>query len=180
MNQSLTVESVIKDILLVTIPAVLVLVTAYILLRQYFDKQYKQELLKHRFDIKKETLKFKLQAYERLALFLDRISFPNLILRIRSSNMGAKTLNMALLVAIQQEYEHNSSQQVYTSENLWNIIKLARQEMANLIAQTYTEMGYDDNADVYVEKLLKAYMEWELNPVEQAISAIKQEASLIL
>ena len=94
--------------------------------------------------------------------------------------MGAKTLHMAMLVAIQHEYEHNSSQQVYTSENLWQIIVLARQEMANLIAQAYEEMGNDDDPDIYIEKLLEAYAGWEVNPLQQAMSAIKHEASLTL
>jgi hypothetical protein len=87
---------------------------------------------------------------------------------------------MALLLAIQQEYEHNSSQQVYTSENLWQIIVLARQELVNMIAQEYEEMGSNDNPDAYIQKLLNAYSKWEVNPMNQALSAIKHEASLVL
>ena len=134
------------------------------------------ELVRER---KRDTLELKLNAYERLALYMERISFPDLIMRVNTGKMAANTLYTALLMTIQKEYEHNLSQQVYISENLWNIIRIARQELANIVTDAYSE-DPNQTQEELIQRLLKKYGGWETNPIEMAKSAIRQEAALLL
>ena len=80
-------------------------------------------------------LPIKLQAYERMAMFCERISLDNLSYRLSSHNIDAKSMSNAMLIAIQQEFEHNMSQQVYVSEKLWQIITMAKDQVQNIMLQ---------------------------------------------
>jgi hypothetical protein len=75
--------------------------------------------------IKCDVLKIKLQAYERLALFLERISLTNLLTRVHPISTKKEDYQYLLTQTVVQEFEHNISQQIYVSEECWNIILTA-------------------------------------------------------
>ena len=62
-----------------------------------------------------ETLKLRLQAYERLTLLAERISLQNLLSRIPNAGLTSRQMQSSLIEAIRQEYDYNISQQVYVS-----------------------------------------------------------------
>jgi hypothetical protein len=167
------------EIIKVIIPMGLMVLLAYVLLSQYFDGQLRLKSMELQRERKKDSLGLRLNAYERLALYMERIGFPDMIMRVNADRMEAYTLYTSLLMTIQKEYEHNLSQQVYISENLWKIIRLSKQELANLITEAYSEDQHQSK-DEYVNRLLKKYAEWQPNPVESAKSAVRQEASILL
>src|SRR5664280_2340373 len=104
-----------SDILKMTIPALIVLFTAWIILRNMIkndqDKRRQDLILQN----SRTVTPIKLQAYERIVLFLERISLESLLVRVSSADMTAKQLHSALLNAIRSEFEHNLSQQIYLS-----------------------------------------------------------------
>ena len=108
---------VMLEIIKITIPALVVFFTVYTLLKQFMEGQYKTQMLQFKQNQHKTTIPLRLQAYERLSLFCERISIPNLVLRLRNENMTAAELRMALMLGIQHEFEHNITQQVYVSTN---------------------------------------------------------------
>src|SRR4030043_48722 len=121
------------DILKITIPALLVLLTAWLLLRNMMkndqDKR-KQELILQN---SRTVIPIKLQAYERIVLFLERISLESMLVRISSSGMGAAKLHSTLLTTIRSEFEHNLSQQIYMSPQAWEVVRNARSNMIKII-----------------------------------------------
>ena len=167
------------EIAKVVIPMGLLILMVYVLVSQYFKGQVQLKAMELQRERKRDSLDLKLNAYERLALYLERISFPDMIMRVNTGSMEASTLYTALLVTIQKEFEHNLSQQVYISDKLWQIIRLTKQEMSNLVTDAYTEDDEQDR-DAYVNRLLRKYAEWNPNPVETAKLAIRQEAALLL
>ena len=106
-------------------------------------------MLQMKIDEHKESLKvvtpIRLQAYERMALYLERISPNSLILRTFRPGMDIKALQTAMTKSIRDEWEHNLSQQVYLTTESWNRIREAKEEMINLIngsavgGQTYLQ-----------------------------------------
>ena len=167
------------DIIKVVIPMSLMVLLAYVLMSQFFDGQLKIKSMELRRVKSNDSLEVRLNAYERLALYLERISIPDIIIRVNNEQMEAYTLYSALLLTIQRELEHNMAQQIYVSENLWNIVKLAKQDLANLITDAFSE-DPNQTVDQYINALLKRYSERDPNPIEKAKSAIRQEASLLL
>jgi hypothetical protein len=87
-------------------------------------------------DAQKITLPIRLQAYERLTLLCDRAGVLNTIMRVRMPGMNVVELRAALMMAISQEFDHNTSQQLYVSETLWKIMRLAKQDTLNIVTTT--------------------------------------------
>lgn len=109
----------------------------YLLVKRYFDNEQKERLLQMKIDERRETLKvvtpIRLQAYERMALFLERISPDSLVLRCYQPGMDLKLLQGVMTKNIRDEWEHNLSQQVYLTPGTWARIREAKDEMVNLV-----------------------------------------------
>ena len=109
----------------------------YLLVKRYFDNEQKERLLQMKIDERRETLKvvtpIRLQAYERMALFLERISPDSLVLRCYQPGMDLKLLQGVMTKNIRDEWEHNLSQQVYLDPATWARIREAKDEMVNLV-----------------------------------------------
>lgn len=167
-------------ILLITLPAIIVLVIAYLIIKQFFQNKEQMELLKIQKQVTDQILPLKLQAYERLLLFFERIHVPNLIARIKTKQMSSGDLQSSLMIAIQQEYEHNVTQQLYTSEKLWQIIQLAKQEIFNQLQNVMIATSFNEDVEIYTNALIEHFTKSEFDPGKKAIRAIKQEAKLLL
>ncbi len=143
--------------------------------------KHKQRLSLHQMQIDKSNKSFnqKLQAYERLMLFLDRISIPNLIMRLQSPESRTDLLSVSMLISIQKEYEHNVTQQLYVKDNLWHIITLIKDEISAGISIASEEQSLGSNSD-----FINAVMEYHQTKGQILIAkgqqAIKEEAGLIL
>ena len=128
------------QILMVTVPSLVVLFITYFMMKNNTDvmKTFFQEEIK----LRKEEIKslnqnitgpMRVQAYERMILFLERISPDNMVIRLHQPDMNGPQLHGELLRALRSEYEHNLSQQVYMSIGAWQIIKTAKEETAKLV-----------------------------------------------
>ncbi len=168
------------EIIKITVPALVVFFTVQALLTQYLDKQYQLRQLELRRTQQDTTVPLRLQAYERLTLFCERIAIPNLVLRLRSEEATAANLRMAMLVAIQQEFEHNITQQVYISDQLWQIIQLAQNEVVSVINIVSENVDPKADAQVFSQALFDFLEEKEIKALDTARAAIRKEASLLL
>ena len=168
------------EILKLTIPSLAVVAVVYIMLREYFEGEHKRAMLEIKTKHQNTTLPIRLGAYERLSLFCERISIPALILRVRVEDTTAAQLRLGLLIAIQQEFEHNITQQVYVSDNLWKIIKIARDDVQNTVDYVYQSVDPDANSIDYARALFEFLEKKEILPIHKAQEAVKKEASLIL
>ncbi|NNE28805.1 MAG: hypothetical protein HKN16_04190 [Saprospiraceae bacterium] len=172
--------STIIEIIKVTVPALIVFLTVYYLFRQYLTQQLQVKTLEFNHKQQATTVPIRLQAYERLSLFLERINIPGMILRVQQENMTAKELSLSLMIAVQKEYEHNITQQVYVSSQLWKIISLAKEDVLATIQRTSASVDNSASAKVLSKALLTDLAQKERRPQDIALEAIKKEASLIL
>lgn len=170
---------VILEIIKVTAPALIVFLTVYYLIREYFNKEYNMRLMDARKETRETTLPLKLQAYERLALFCERIRIENLLGRLAGIDASAELLKNSMLVSIQQEFEHNISQQVYVSQSLWKIVSLAKDQTITIITKVMEAMPEGATAEDFRQGLLIQQNNME-NPLDTALAAIKKEAGILL
>ncbi|MBK8967429.1 MAG: hypothetical protein R3D58_05915 [Saprospiraceae bacterium] len=165
------------ELLKFTIPALIVFFTAYFLLKMLLDERQRIDRMALKQDAQKITLPLRLQAYERLTLLCDRVSIHNSLLRIRMPGMTVADLKGALLLSISQEFEHNTSQQLFVSETLWRIINLAKSQTLDLITEAAEDLDPQANAGLLVDKLLAAVDAQDaMPPLQRAIVAIRTEA----
>lgn len=168
------------EILKITLPALLVLITAYVVIRNMLkndqDKRRQETLL--------QTIKtitpVKLQAYERLVLFLERISPESLIMRIAKPDQNAQELHSALLAAVRSEYEHNLSQQIYISNESWEMVRNARGTVVRIINSTASGLAPNASGEELSRMLIEAVMEMDAEPCRTAINFLKAEFSRIM
>lgn len=172
--------STLLEIVKITVPALIVFLTVYHLMKKYVEGQQQLKMLELRKQQQEATLPIRLQAYERLSLLCERMSIPNLLLRVRREGMTASELRLALLLAIQQEYEHNITQQVYVSQQLWEIIKIARDDAVNTVSLVAEKVGSGASAREFSEVLVNFLSKRESTGPDKALEAIKKEAGLLL
>lgn len=175
-----TVLNVILEIVKISVPALIVFVTVYYLMKTYLDKQYQLKQLEYKQSQQKITIPLRLQAYERLSLFCERISVPNLLLRINDPNLSAAALRLKLLLTIQQEFEYNITQQVYISEQLWQIIKISREDTMTIIDLVGDKVDPKAPGKVFSEELLSYFDSQSNNALDKALIAIKREATILM
>lgn len=163
------------DVLKYTIPALIVFATVFFLFRNFLNQQYNIEALKFRQSQNKDMLPLRLQAYERLMMFCERMSIDSLAYRLSAPETQVQDLKNAMLIAIQQEYEHNVSQQVYISDKLWEIIHLVKEQMQSVILESNGHSVAELIGNVKIN-----IAENKVDPVAYAKSAIRNEAQLLM
>ncbi len=94
------------------------------------------------------TRPLQLQAYERLVILTERVALPNLVSRANQPGLSAKEMQLLMLQSIKQEFEYNSSQQIYVSPVAWQAVNNLKEQnmlIINQIAQTMPAdaRGYD-------------------------------------
>lgn len=170
----------VSDILKITLPALLVVITAWLVLRNLLkndQEKRKQELILNN---SRTVVPIKLQAYERIVLFLERISLESMLVRISTPGMTASQLHSGLLSGIRSEFEHNLSQQIYMSPQAWEVVRNARSNTIKIINTEFEKMPDNSSAMDFSKKLLSTVMELEKEPTRLAIDFVKAEVEKIL
>ena len=168
--------SEILEILKYILPSIVVFLTAYFVIRSFVANEFKKQENQLSSSIRKETLPLRLQAYERLAVFLERISPSNLLPRIIQQGMTAQGLQQALLQTIRMEYEHNLSQQIYVSGKVWRTVSLVKDQMVKDVNILSASVPPDAPAKELSKRILEHYIESDhVLPTQQGIDLIKSE-----
>lgn len=161
------------ELALYTLPAVVTGGVAYLMMQKFVnldENRRKFQLLR---DNQKQALPIRLQAYERMALFLERINPLKLMIRVAPfSNDTTDYMNL-LIQNIEQEYEHNVTQQIYLSDEAWVMVVNAK----NAIIQNLRNLAADSeikDADQYRMKVLSSLMETE-SASQLALEFLKSE-----
>jgi hypothetical protein len=168
------------DILKITLPALLVFLMAWMILKNLIkndqDRRRQELILQNT----KTITPIKLHAYERLTLFLERISLESLLVRVSTTDMSAAQLHSALLKTIRSEFEHNLSQQIYMSAQAWEVVRNARSNMIRIINTEFEKLPSGSIGMAFSKQLLERVMEMEVEPTRAAIDFLKSEIARIL
>lgn len=168
--------SVILEIAKYTTPALIVFFTAYFTLTAYMRKEAAEKVIELKMKRDKEIIMLRLQAYERLALFLERIAFISVIERVRTPEMNAASLQYAVAQTIQDEYEYNLSQQIYVSPSLWKLITQSKDEMIKTVNLIGGQVPSESSAGQFINVLLSGIKNANAAmPNEQALDFLKAE-----
>ncbi|UAB81031.1 hypothetical protein INR76_13120 [Marixanthomonas sp. SCSIO 43207] len=157
------------------LPAIVVGIIAY----YFFKGHTANEEGRRRFLIQKEAqnkvLPTRLQAYERLTLLLERIDPNKLLIRVKPTSSEIEKYEELLIKNIEQEFDHNVTQQIYVSVECWNLIQTAKNATIHIIRQVAMH-EQKNTADAMREAVLRHFME-EITPSQKALTYIKKEVS---
>ena len=163
------------EVFLYAVPALITGMIAYYFFKEHTkNEDGRRRFLLHK-DLQINSLPLRLQAYERMVLFLERISPSKLLVRVNPTGSDENAYESLLVATIEQEFEHNLSQQIYISEECWNIIVAAKNATIQLIRKAGL-LEKTGTADKLREVILTEMME-KRAPSDAAISFIKDEVS---
>lgn len=145
--------STIGIILACMIPALIVAGVVYLLIRNFLENENKRREIEVRKITNQQIIPQKLAAYERMALFLERIKPTGLTRRV-SPLSTAKNYETILIQTIQSEWDHNLSQQIYINPDTWKLIYSAKNATQNFIRQCAIELGEDATAEKLQEYII--------------------------
>ena len=154
------------------LPAVVTGAIAFYFFRLHTrNEEGRRRFLLHK-DAQKDAMPIRLQAYERMALFLERISIPSLVVRVAPKSADKNAYEQLLIRSIENEFDHNLSQQIYMSDDCWNIIKAAKNATIQSIRKA--GMSESDSADKLREDVLNETMDKQ-SPSATALAYVKRE-----
>ena len=161
-----------------TLPAIITGAIAY----YFFQTHIKNEDNRRNYLLmkegKKETLPIRLQAYERITLFLERINPSQLLIRVKPLGDNKEAYSNLLLRTIDQEYGHNLSQQIYITEECWSVIISSKNTTAHIIKEVTIDNNVTNSQELR-EAVLRKMLD-TTPPSSIAISFVKNEVQKIL
>ena len=163
------------EILKYILPSVVVLLASYFAMKAFFDNEQNKRRMDMRSSNQKLVTPLRLTAYERLVMFLERIQPDSMILRIQHPSMTANKLQQDMLSLIRAEFEHNLSQQVYVSNQAWEVIKSAKENTVKIINMAADKVEPDAPSYELGKAILEFIMQANKTPATVAIEFLKNE-----
>ena len=157
------------------LPAVLVMMLAVYMLNKVLNHDHTRRVFEYKKSVAKEMVPLRMQAYERLALFLERMQPSNLLLRVQKPNMKSSMLHVVLLKTIRSEFDHNMSQQVYVSDDVWQLINKGKDQLIGVINQNVTSVSPDSDATEFGKLIIEASLEQQKWFIDEALVLLKEE-----
>ncbi len=180
------VVSTILEILKYTVPSGIVFITAYFLLKKFMEEQRQISLAQAQATAKiannqgSTMIPTRLQAYERLILFLERIEPNQMIPRVHRPAMTASIFKRELQRTIREEFEHNLTQQIYVSSEAWKNLTESRDAVNQLIELAYKNVGDNATGVQLSSALFEILSKAGVSPTAGAIEVLKAEARQLL
>lgn len=167
--------SMLKELIQIILPAAIVLYAMYLTVKSFLDKELERRVLELKGKNSETVLPIRLQAYERMCLFLERISPNNLLLRLSDSALSAMDFQRLLMSEIRQEYSHNLAQQVYMSDQSWEAIKAAMEEVIVLINTSAATLRPENSGIDLAKAIFDTIIQQNVDPTGKALKVVKNE-----
>lgn len=128
-------------------------------------------------ELLKNQMQLRFAAYERLILFIHRLSPDQVMLRHHSQGLSVKQFRQAVVADVESEFQHNFTQQLYVSDAAWGIVKNLKDDTLDLLRNANRGLPENASLDSYIEIVLKHVKELDVNPYEAALLLLKKELS---
>ena len=161
------------------IPAAVVFLVTYFTLKKMLDDDFRRKKLELESKRSTDLTPMKLQAYERLTILLERIRLDNLVMRLADPNLSATEFKHRLSGNINEEFNHNVSQQIYISDQAWIMVKAAKEDALNIINHCYKDMSEFSKSTDLGKSILSEVIDRKNDLVAQAILFLKKEIDLV-
>lgn len=137
--------------------ALLIAIPFLVLLRQFVYTYIKLKNQEIKLLSVKSNSENKTHSYERMTLFLERIKPSNLILKF-DKDLAAHEFVFLTEKTITEEFDYNSSQQLYITKNSWQNIVDSKNAIIDLLHKTYESLNNNSDLDDFKTVFIMNYM----------------------
>lgn len=163
-----------------SIPALCVLLATWLVMHKFYKSEAEKRLWELKRLSQKEISPLRMRAYERLALLLERTMPEHMLLDLNLAEMTPMEVQTQLMRTIRQEYDHNLSQQIYVSDEVWAMIEDSKNQTIAFVNSIAQQMPADSNALDYAKTLITAYRTNGDTPNDMALRALRNEAKTLI
>ncbi|MBK6526946.1 MAG: hypothetical protein IPO32_05315 [Crocinitomicaceae bacterium] len=129
---------------------------------------------------KKLYFPMQVDAYQRIVLFLERISPNNMVMRLNNPALPARVFQQILLDNIRSEYEHNLAQQIFISQDAWHLAKNSKDETIKIINMAATNLPPTAMCLDLSRAIFEITAQLNNQPTDRAIMYLKGELNKIV
>jgi len=172
--------SFLLDIVKYTVAGIGVVWIAFYLIKPYLDKQDQLQLLELKKSISSQTLPLRLQAYERMVLFIERANPANMLIRLGAGSYTAAELHALVVNEVRNEYQHNITQQIYVSVRAWGVVKQLKHDTISIVNNAVKALP-ENASGMELSKLVLAHLsQLENDPYDVAVGLIRLDLDNII
>lgn len=147
----------------------------YYILKPQMDKADKYQLLEFRKSLTSQTLPLRLQAYERMVLYVERVNPTSMLIRLGSTDYSASELQTLVVSEIREEYQHNVTQQIYVSSRAWGIVRRVKDDTISIVTNAVKGLPEGASGLDLSRVILLHLNQLEDNPYDIALAIIRQD-----
>lgn len=166
---------IVGDLLKIILPAALVLYGMYLTVMSFLKKDRDRMLVELKTQNTQTILPIRLQAGERLCLLLERITPNNLIRRVNQSSFSARELHGQLLSEVREEFNHNLSQQIYFSDETWESVKRAVENVVTLVNTGLQDLNDEARGIDLAKRIFQLSLDQKFDAIQVALRNVKSE-----
>lgn len=171
----MNLPSLITDILKYSVAGLGILYAAFYIFKPYLDKTQNLQVLEFKKGLTAQTLPLRLQAYERLVLFIERVNPTNLLLRINSNGLSADELYTLIVNEVRSEFQHNVTQQLYVTSRAWSVTRRVKDDTLNVIANGLKTLPTNATGLELGQTVLNLLSKLDENPYDMAVGLLRQD-----
>jgi hypothetical protein len=163
------------NMLFTTLIIAAILIFIYFLQDKWLKHRERSWALVLKQDNNKALATYRITAYERIVIMLERITPTSLVMRQSAGARTAALLQLELIKSIREEFEHNVSLQVYVSPETWEKVKSAKEETTELVKMAYTRVRPENSGIELSHEIFKLEAATGNAAIRDAIAAVKTE-----
>jgi len=171
----MNVQQIITDVVVLGAGVFLALIAIYYVLKNDIQRFFNLKTIELNKESRANILPLRLQAHERLIIFVDRINPANLLVRLHQQGIAIATLQAGILNEVRSEYQHNITQQLYVNSETWNVVRKLKDDSIAMINNAVQNIPADANGIELSKAILQHMASIDENPYDLTIELIKKD-----
>lgn len=163
------------DILKFTLAGIGTVYVAFYLIKPYLDKSESLQLMELKKTISNQTLPLRLQAYERIVLFVERVNPANMLIRLNEPGLSAAELHSIIVTDIRNEFQHNITQQIYVSARAWAVVTRVKDDTLSVVTNAVKALPETATGLELSKTVLAHLSHLEDNPYDIALKIVRED-----
>jgi len=168
-------QQILVDIIILFAGIFMALMATYYILRNDIQRFFNLKTIELNKESRAQILPLRLQAHERLIIFVDRINPTNLLVRLHQQGIAMTTLQAGILNEIRAEYQHNITQQLYIDSVTWGVVRKLKDDTIAMINNAVSGLPADANGIELSKAILQHMASIDENPYDLTIEMIKKD-----
>ncbi|RZJ79982.1 MAG: hypothetical protein EOO47_09060 [Flavobacterium sp.] len=151
------------------------LIAVYYVLKNDIQQYLDFRKIRPNKEVNEQLLPVRIQAHERLLIFVDRISPANLLVRLHQQGIDMQSLQAGILNEIKTEYQHNITQQLYVTSETWNVVRKLKDDTLAMVTNAVKGMQKDASGVELSRTILQHMATLTEDPYQLTIELIKKD-----